>query len=93
MMPRGNGTGPPWSSGQGSGRNARGCPGPRSSTGSEMGGSRLEKYIAFIEMLVPLASALVMLFKKSKAPRDQISTLTGVSGEADDSKRVEGGGT
>jgi hypothetical protein len=56
-----------------------------------MGGSRLEKYIAFIEMLVPLASALVMLFKKSKGPRDQISTLTRVSGEADDSIRVKRG--
>jgi len=44
-----------------------------------------------MEMLVPLASALVMLFKKSKTPRGNVSTLTVVGGEADDSKSVERG--
>jgi hypothetical protein len=90
-MPRGDGTGPPWGSGPGSGRGARGCLGPRSSTSSKIGGSQVEKYVAFIEMLVPLASTLVMLFKKPKALRNNVSTLTRVGGEADDSKSVKRG--
>jgi hypothetical protein len=32
-----------------------------------------------------------MLFKKPKAPRDNVSTLTRVGGEADDSKSAERG--
>jgi hypothetical protein len=32
-----------------------------------------------------------MLFKKLKAPRDNVSTLTGVGGEADDSKSMKRG--
>jgi hypothetical protein len=42
-------------------------------------------------MLVPLASTLVMLFKKPKTPRNNVNTLTRVGGEADDSKSVKGG--
>jgi hypothetical protein len=90
-MPRGDGTGPPWGSGPGSGRGARGCLGPRSATNSKIGGSRAERYVGFIEMLVPLASTLVMLFKKPKTPRNNVNTLTRVGGEADDSKSVKGG--
>jgi len=90
-MPRGDGTGPPWGSGPGSGRSARGCLGPRSSNSFKIGGSRVEKYVAFIEMLVPLASTLVKLFKKPKVPRSNVSTLTYVGGDADDSKSVKRG--
>ena len=88
-MPRGDGTGPPWGSGPGSGRGARGCLGPRRSTSSKIGGSRVERYVGFIEMLVPLASALVALFKKPKVPKSNISALTRVGVEADDSKNLK----
>jgi hypothetical protein len=90
-MPRGDGTGPPWGSGPGSGRGARGCLGPQSSNSSKIGGSKVEKYVAFIEMLVPLASTLVALFKKPKVPKSNISALTRVGVEADDSKSVKRG--
>jgi hypothetical protein len=43
-------------------------------------------------MLVPVVSTLVALFKKSKAPRNDISTLTRVGVEADDSKNLKRGG-
>jgi hypothetical protein len=90
-MPRGNGTGPPWGSGPGSGRGARRCLGPRSSNSSKTGGSRVERYVGFIEMLVPLASTLVALFKKPKIPKSNISALTRVGAEADDSKTLKRG--
>lgn len=90
-MPRGDGTGPPWGSGPGSGRGARGCLGPRSSTSSKIGGSQVEKYVALIGTLVPLASTLVNLFKKPKAPKNNVSILTHVGVEADDSKSVKRG--
>jgi hypothetical protein len=90
-MPRGDGTGPPWGSGPGSGRGARGCLGSRSSNSSKIGGSRIERYVAFIEMLVPLASTLVALFKKPKVPKRSISALTRVGIEADDSKNMKRG--
>jgi hypothetical protein len=90
-MPRGDGTGPPWGGGPGSGRGAGRCLGPRSSTSSKLGGSRVERYVGFIEMLVPLASTLVALFRKSKVPKNNISALTRVDVEADDSKSVKRG--
>jgi hypothetical protein len=89
-MPRGNGTGPPWGGGPGSGKGAGRCLGPRrSSNSSKTGGSRVERYVAFIEMLVPLASTLVALFKKPKVPKSNISALTRVGVEADDSKTLK----
>jgi len=91
-MPRGDGTGPPWGGGPGSGRGARGCLGPRSSNSSKIGGSRVERYVGFIEMLVPLASTLVALFKKPKVSESNISALTRVGVEADDSKNLKRGG-
>jgi hypothetical protein len=91
-MPRGDGTGPPWGDGPGSGRGARGCLGPRSSNSSKIGGSRVGRYIGFIEMLVPLASTLVALFKKPKVPKSNISSaLTRVGVEADGSKILKRG--
>jgi hypothetical protein len=90
-MPRGDGTGPPWGGGPGSGRGAGRCLGPQSSDSSKTGGSRVERYIAFIEMLVPLASTLVALFKKPKVPKSNISALTRIGVEADDSKSVKRG--
>jgi hypothetical protein len=90
-MPRGNGTGPPWGSGPGSGRGAGRCLGLRSSISSKIGGSRVERYVGFIEMLVPLASTLLALFKKPKVPKSNISALTRVGAEADDSKNLERG--
>jgi hypothetical protein len=90
-MPRGDGTGPPWGGGPGSGRGAGRCLGPQSSNSSKIGGSRVERYIGFIEMLVPLASALVALFKKPKVPKSNISALTRVGVEADDSKILKRG--
>ena len=88
-MPRGDGTGPPWGSGPGSGRGARRCLGPRSSISSKISESRVERYVGLIEMLVPLASALVALFKKPKVPKSNISALTRVGVEADDSKNLK----
>jgi hypothetical protein len=90
-MPRGDGTGPPWGGGPGSGRGGRRCLGSRSSNSSKTGGSRVETYVAFIEMLVPLASTLVALFKKPKVPKSKISALTRVGVEADDSKNLKRG--
>jgi hypothetical protein len=90
-MPRGDGTGPPWGGGPGSGRGARRCLGLRSSISSKIGGSRIERYVGFIEMLVPLASTLVALFKKPKVPRSNSSALTRVGVEADDSKNLKKG--
>jgi hypothetical protein len=88
-MPRGDGTGPPWGGGPGSGRGAGRCLGPRNAKSSKTGGSRVEKYVAFIEMLLPLASTLVALFKKPKILKNNISTLTRVGVEADDSKKLK----
>jgi len=88
-MPRGNGTGPPWGGGRGSGRGVRRCLGLRSSISSKIGGSRVERYVGFIEMLVPLASTLVTLFKKPKVPKSNISALTRADVEGDDSKNLE----
>jgi hypothetical protein len=90
-MPRGDGTGPPWGGEPGSGRGARRCLGLRSFTSSKIGGSRVERYVGFIEMLVPLASTLVALFKKPKVPKSNISALTRVGVEADDSKNLKRG--
>jgi hypothetical protein len=90
-MPRGDGTGPPWGGGPGSGRGARRCLGLRSSISSKISGSRVERYVGFIEMLVPLASTLVALFKKPKVPKSNISALTRVGVEADDSKILKRG--
>ena len=90
-MPRGDGTGPPWGSGPGSGRGARRCLGLRSSISSKIGGNRVERYVGFIEILVPLASTLVALFKKPKVPKSNISALTRVGAEADDSKNLKRG--
>jgi Family of unknown function (DUF5320) len=88
-MPRGDGTGPPWGGGPGSGRGAGRCLGPGSSNSSNTGGSRVERYVAFIEMLVPLASTLVALFRKPKVPKSNISGLTRVGIEADDFKNLK----
>ena len=90
-MPRGDGTGPPWGGGPGSGRGARRCLGPRRSSSSKISGSRVERYVGFIEMLVPLASTLVALFKKPKVPKSNISASTRVGVEADDSKNLKRG--
>jgi hypothetical protein len=90
-MPRGDGTGPPWGGGPGSGRGARRWLSRRSSISSKVGRSRVERYIGFIEMLVPLASTLVALFKKPKVPRSNISALTRVGVETDNSKTLERG--
>jgi hypothetical protein len=90
-MPRGDGTGPPWGSGPGTGRGVRGCLGSRDPRGSKISGSRVERYVGYIEMLVPLASSLVMLFKKLKAPSNNIRTLTHVDVETDHSKYLKGG--
>ena len=90
-MPRGDGTGPAWGDGPGSGRGGRRCLGPRVSSSSKIGGSRVERYVGFIEMLVPLASTLVALFKKPKVPKSNISALTRVGVEADDSKNLKRG--
>jgi len=76
-MPRGDGTGPPWGSGSGSGRGARRCLGPRGSTSSKIGGGRLEKYAGLIEMLLPLAASLVAMFKRSKVPKTEAPLLQG----------------
>jgi hypothetical protein len=90
-MPRRDGTGPPWGSGPGSGRGVRGCIGPRDSISSKRGGSQVEKYVSFIEMLVPLASTLVMLFKRYRTPGNDVTALTRVGGEADNSNSVKRG--
>jgi Family of unknown function (DUF5320) len=90
-MPRGDGTGPPWGGGPGSGRGAGRCFGPRNSNSSKIGGGRVGRYVAFIEMLVPLASTLVALFKKSKVPKSNMSALSRVGVEADDSKNLKRG--
>ena len=90
-MPRGDGTGPPWGGGPGSGRGAGRCLGTRSSNSPKIGGSRVERYVGFIEMLVPLASTLLALFKKPKVPKSNISALTRVGVEADDSKNLKRG--
>jgi hypothetical protein len=90
-MPRGDGTGPPWGSGPGSGRGARRCLDLRNPISSKIGGNRVERYVGFIEMLVPLASTLVALFKKPKVSRSNISVLTRVGAEADDSKNLKRG--
>ena len=90
-MPRGDGTGPPWGGGPGAGRGARRCLGPESLVSSKIGGSRVERYVGFIEMLVPLASTSVALFKKPKVPKSNISALTRVGIEADDSKNLKRG--
>jgi hypothetical protein len=42
-------------------------------------------------MLVPLASTLLAIFKKSKYPKSNMSALTRVGVEADDSKNVKRG--
>jgi hypothetical protein len=90
-MPRGDGTGSPWGSGPGTGRGAGRCLGPPGSISSKIGGSRVERYVGFIEMLVPLASTLVAMFKKPKVPKSNISALTRVGVEADDSKNSKRG--
>ena len=56
------------------------------SCSSKIGGSRVERYVGFIEMLVPLVSTLVALFKKPKVPKSNISALTRVGVATDDSK-------
>ncbi len=90
-MPRGNGTGPPSSTGPGTGRGAGRCLSPRSSNSSKTSGSRVERYVGLIEVLVPLASALVALFKKPKVPKNNISALTHVGIKADGSKNLKRG--
>jgi len=42
-------------------------------------------------MLVPLASTLVALFKKPEVPKSNISALTRVGVEEDDSKNLKRG--
>jgi len=90
-MPKRDGSGPPWGGGPGSGRGAGRGLGPRGSNGSKIGGSRVERYVAFIEMLVPLASTFVALFKKPKVPKSNISALTRVGVETDDSINLKRG--
>jgi hypothetical protein len=53
----------------------------------------VERYVGFIEVLVPLASTLVALFKKPKVPKSNISALTrvGVEADEDDSKNLKRG--
>jgi hypothetical protein len=89
VMPRGDGTGPPWGSGRGSGRGARKCVDVRDSVSPKIGGSRVERYVGFIEMLVPLASTLVALFKKPKVPKSDMPALTHTGVEAEDSKGLK----
>jgi len=70
-MPRGDGTGPPWGSGAGSGRSAGRCLSPRSSNSFKTGGSRVQRYATFVEAFIPfvaVVSGLVKLFKKPKGP-------------------------
>ena len=88
-MPRGDGTGPVWGGGPGSGRGTGRCLRPRSSDSSETGGSRVERYVGFIEMLVPLASTLVALFKKPKVPKNNISAI--IRAEGDGFKKLKRG--
>jgi hypothetical protein len=88
-MPRGDGTGPPWGGGPGSGKSVRRCLGPRGSISSKTSGSRVERYVGLIEMLVPLASTLVALFKKSKVSRNNTIALT--RAEVDGSKNLKRG--
>jgi hypothetical protein len=105
-MPRGDGTGPPWGGGPGSGRGARRCLGPRGSTSSKIGGGRLVKYAGLIEMLLPLAASLVAMFKRPKVPKTEVpllqggtsgrlardtNALTQIGVEADDSKNLKRG--
>jgi hypothetical protein len=105
-MPRGDGTGPPWGGGPGSGRGASRCLGPRGSSDSKKSEGRLEKYAGLIEMLLPLAASLVAMFKrhkvsKSEAPLLQSGTssrlardtkaLAKIGVEADDSENLERG--
>ena len=74
-MPRGDGTGPPWGGGPGSGRGAKRCLGPRGSTGFKEIGSRIEKYAGLVEMLLPLASTLVAILKRPKIPKSEAPLL------------------
>jgi len=105
-MPRGDGTGPLWGGGPGSGRGASRCFGPRGSTGSKKTGGRLEKYAGLIEMLLPLAASLVAMFKRPKVPKSEApllqggtsgrlarntNALTQIGVEAEDSKNLERG--
>ena len=90
-MPRGDGTGPPWGGGPGSGKGARRCLGVQNSIRSKTGGSRVERYVGIIEMLVPLASAFVALFKKPKTPQGNITTFTRVGAETDQAQSLKRG--
>ncbi len=67
-MPSGDRTGPPW---KGRPRSQRNLERQSRQTGSQIGGSRVERYVAFIEALIPFVAAvsgLVKLFKKPKDP-------------------------
>ena len=89
-MPRGNGSSPRWGGGPGSGRGAGRFFAPQSSNSSKTGESRIEKYTAFIEALIPLVagvSSLVKLLKKPKA----LNPLNKTSVEPEDSENLERG--
>jgi hypothetical protein len=90
-MPRGDGTGPPWGGGRGSGRGAKRCVDLRSSVNPKIGESQVERYVGLIEMLLPLASTLVALFKKPRVPKSDIRALTHIGAELDDPKNLKRG--
>jgi hypothetical protein len=86
-MPGGNRAGPPWGGGRRSRKSSEKYLGR---TGFETGGSRVERYAAFVEALIPFIAAisgLVKLFKKPKAP----NKLSDTGVEPEDSKILERG--
>jgi len=64
-MPRGNGTGPPWGSSFSAGRRLGRC---LKQSDSKVSGGRTQRYVQFVEILVPVVAALLKLFKKPKNP-------------------------
>jgi hypothetical protein len=69
-MPGGDRPGPPWGCGSSSRKSSEKY---LWRTGSEIGGSRVERYAAFIEALIPFVAAvsgLVKLFKKPKRTQE-----------------------
>ena len=62
-MPRGDETGPPWGSGLSSGRGLGRC---LRQSDSKVDGGRSQRYVQFVEILVPVVAALLKLFKKPK---------------------------
>ena len=63
----------------------------RNSIRSETGGSRVERYVGLIEMLVPLASAFVALFKKPRPPQGNSTALTHVDAKTEQALSLKRG--